>query len=637
LHRSATPLYRRMTEHMDLELEATDQIIHVQHNAVIGYQPPDVHCYDAADEGVLRRVVDNDPDVAGLILLMDFTENLDDEVGHALVNNSHIQMLDLRVFAPLPTFLPSFCGLLALNRSIEHLLVRGLYSSDSEVDLFSYIAPFLAHNHNLRCIEVTFSKMAMNTDSIVSTLLQPRKSRLERIDFSNNSIRDTSAATLLNGFNEMPGLCYLLELCLARNEIGLVGCTALCNLLTNSKSNIQYLDLRGNCLDDECIDILIDALCKNVRSSVKKLFLGAQKYVTPQGWLEFTAFLSKPSCSLEAVALLEGRALHYGSKALASLAINKTLRHIDIVGCSFITLSGWRGFSSCLRASDSVLEFLEIRNSTLDDEGAVLVFDAMSENSSLRNLNASNNPDVTSEGWIQCLRLASAAEFHLEHIDFSYNNIDDEGVGILVSLLHQSSSVSSLSLYDNIMITSNGWIMLADILLPTSSSKLKELCIGRHRDGDEEEFDNNERIINDDVIIRYANVLASNVSLNVLKTGDDYRFSRNGWDALVCAVCDTSSIASTFNSNHTLQEFHVPFDDAANDIRGLVRKNLNKDKFAVARQKILDGHFDDLEAIIRIFGQMDVNFLPYAFSWMGRDRDGFSVMYYCLRYMSWMN
>lgn len=123
----------------------------------------------------------------------------------------------------------------------------------------------------------------------------------------------------------------------------------------------------------------------------------------------------------------------------------------------------------------------------------------------------------------------------------------------------------------------------------------------------------------------------------MLKSGDDYRFSRNGWDALVCAFRDTSSIASTFNSNHTLQEFHVPFDDAPNDVRGLVRKNLNKDKFAVARQKILDGHFDDLEAIIRIFGQMDVNFLPYAFSWMGRDSDGFSVMYYCLRYMSWMN
>ena len=481
-----------MTEHMDLELEATDQI-DVRPIAAIRYQKPDVHCYVAANEGVLRRVVDNDPDVAGLILLMDFTEHTDDEVGHALVNNSQIvQMLDLRVFAPRPRFLPLFCGLLALNRSIEHLLVRGLYSNDREVDLFSYLAPFLAHNHNLRCIEVTFSKMAMNMETIVSTLSQPRKSRLEQINFSNNSIRDTYAATLLNGFNEMPGLCYLLELCLARNEIGLVGCTALCNLLTNSKSNIQYLDLRGNCLDDECIDILIDALCKNVRSSVKKLFLGAQKYVTPQGWLEFTAFLSKPSCSLEAVALLGGRALHYGSKALASLAINKTLRHVDIVGCSFITLSGWRGFSSCLRASDSVLEFLEIRNSTLNDEGAVL-FDAMSENSSLRNLNASNNPDVTSEGWIQCLCLgASAAEFHLEHIDFSYNNIDDEGVGTLVSLLHQSSSVSSLSLYDNIMITSNGWIMLADILLPTSSSKLKELCIGRHRAGDEEEFNNNE-------------------------------------------------------------------------------------------------------------------------------------------------
>ena len=61
-----------MMEHMDLELEATDRI-DVRPIAAIGYQKPD-----------LRRVVDNDPDVAGLILLMDFTEHTDDEVGHAL-------------------------------------------------------------------------------------------------------------------------------------------------------------------------------------------------------------------------------------------------------------------------------------------------------------------------------------------------------------------------------------------------------------------------------------------------------------------------------------------------------------------------------------------------------------------------
>ena len=163
--------------------------------------------------------------------------------------------------------------------------------------------------------------------SLVSALLQPRTNRLERIDISNNYIYDKEAVTLVNAFNEMPGMCYLLELCLARNKIGRLGCTAICNLLNNSTSSIQHLDIQRN--DDSCIDILIGA-CKSKRSTVKVLLLGNQSFVTTRGWLAFTAFLTHPHCILGSVSLTGGIGDVGSESPVIALSNHKTLKHVDI-------------------------------------------------------------------------------------------------------------------------------------------------------------------------------------------------------------------------------------------------------------------------------------------------------------------
>lgn len=71
---------------------------------------------------------------------------------------------------------------------------------------------------------------------------------------------------------------------------------------------------------------------------------------------------------------------------------------------------------------------------------------------------------------------------------------------------------------------------------------------------------NPEKIINDDVIIRFANALATNASLKVLEFDAFYEISRNGWNAVIRTLLDTSSIDSTYNSNHTLQDLRLGFN-----------------------------------------------------------------------------
>ena len=81
---------------------------------------------------------------------------------------------------------------------------------------------------------------------------------------------------------------------------------------------------------------------------------------------------------------------------------------------------------------------------------------------------------------------------------------------------------------------------------------------------------------------------------------------------------------------------HLFYDAVNRDIRSLLDMNRCKNKFEVARKKILASHFGDIDACVRtIFALMPVPTLPTALSWIGRDRREYSMMYHFLHSMSW--
>lgn len=163
----------------------------------------------------------------------------------------------------------------------------------------------------------------------------------------------------------------------------------------------------------------------------------------------------------------------------------------------------------------------------------------------------------------------------------------------------------------------------ACVLLPASSSKLKSFSLGIEDDNclfydaGIDTISNGEIIINDDVIIRFANALATNSSLKVLDFGCFYEITRTGWNGVINAKL--KSIGNTYNSNHTLQDLRVGYQGVPNDVKALVRRNNNQNKAAVARQKILDCHLSDFEASNHIIGRMETKLLPFAFAWIGSD------------------
>lgn len=345
--------------------------------------------------------------------------------------------------------------------------------------------------------------------------------------------------------------------------------------------------------------------------------------------------MSTPACSLETVSLVNTSIDDIGFMSLGrSLAINHTLKHLDIGQCSGITTTGWRGFLDCLNSPDLALEILEIYTCNINDESAVLIFAALSKKTSLKKLNISCNHGITSAGWVDCFRSSLNSGLFLEDIDLSKNGIDDEAIAMLVGLLFNSGVVSSLSVHDNYSVTNLGWANLVDVLLPDSHSKLETLSLGI--------FEGEcpiESIIDDDVMISFANALQNNETLKELKFGGHAEISETGWDAMKNTIIDKSSIDSTYNSNHTLLDIQLGSStfEVPSDLIMSLELNRNE-KHAAARQKILLCHFPSAASSVHAFGSMEVTVLPFALSWIGRenDRNEFSLVYSLVRYMSWL-
>ena len=97
----------------------------------------------------------------------------------------------------------------------------------------------------------------------------------------------------------------------------------------------------------------------------------------------------------------------------------------------------------------------------------------------------------------------------------------------------------------------------------------------------------------------------------------------------------------TYNSNHTLQ--YLGEGNLPDDLQSYLELNKNKHKVEVPRQKILQTHFSgsvddssisgsvDGSSNIQEFLDMDLNFMPAAVEWIGRDVCGLSAMYNLMR------
>ena len=205
------------------------------------------------------------------------------------------------------------------------------------------------------------------------------------------------------------------------------------------------------------------------------------------------------------------------------------------------------------------------------------------------------------------------------------DNEFDGGLGALAEVVKHIRSLKHLDLSQN-NITKTEWQHISTALA-CPESNLKELCI------------RNCGIDNE--IIR---ILAASLTHNEKLKRLDMRYNnitQEGWDAFIQLLCNTSSLESTFNSNHTLSYLGdgINHDATLPQIKSLLEINRDCGRKEAAVRKILKSNPNlDLTPLLRWEAQLKQEFgeehgherglitLPYVISWLQR-ADGYLYHY----------
>ena len=611
---------------------ASDAVVGAQAVAGAGYQRPNVECKEAT-HATVERILANDPDVAGLTIPMAvnyqiMTDETDQTyklavIGRAISKSTHLRELTINGHRHVKI---SFFKLLARNRSIEHLTLTTIIGADA-VDIISILAPFFEHNTNLRCIEIKNTKISCNASTFISALSKYGSSRLERLCLKRTYFWGKRAgdADLLNALNVMPGLHNLVDLDLGCDEGKPQNCMDLSSLLTNSECRVHTLNLSGNQFDIESIGNLIKGLAGN--KSLKTLYTPRCKEST--GWLIFMAFLSSPSCSIENIQMEDNLFINDQCAATlgTSLAVNEVMKTLQIQSRQ-ITPIGWRDFFKFLKAPKTSMVELKFHYPDINDEVGVYMFSALASNTSLKRLTLCTS-NINSTVWVDCFRQLIGSKSALEELCVGSGNMDDEGAAMLVDVISKHmSTFTSIFASSNYFVTAEGWRLFAAVLRPSSSSKLTHMEIGNSNEDEDEDEDN---FITDDVALDLFAALANNTCLQELDI-HQVTLSSSSLEALARVLCDKTTIANTWQSNHTLTKFECGYwVEFPTELATLLELNMGKDKADVARKKILMYSVLDEEAVCNVLAPMATTVLPTAIEWIGRDRLGFSAMYYLVQ------
>jgi hypothetical protein len=149
-----------------------------------------------------------------------------------------------------------------------------------------------------------------------------------------------------------------------------------------------------------------------------------------------------------------------------ALLHNTTLKSLNLSSNWEITNSGWTALSISLR--EMMLEKISIRSNFIDNIGITVIAESLENNSSLRELDLSDNL-ICEDGVSALATVLRHPNFALTSLHINENTIGDIGINALTDALLHNSMLKELSIYDNPDITPIGWANFSNVLRnPTS-------------------------------------------------------------------------------------------------------------------------------------------------------------------------
>jgi len=280
------------------------------------------------------------------------------------------------------------------------------------------------------------------------------------------------------------------------------------------------------------------------------------------------------------------------SRILANITIENC--HLGDNGCRLLALALGSIKSKSLQnviLADCILH-----------DGSIDIITSLSMHPGLEHLDLNGNR-LSTNGCLALSTLLQNSCTKLQYLYIENNEIDDEGIDALAPAL-EICTLPTLRLGNNLSVTTRGWRRFASILeAPTCS--LKTLYIlGRN--------------VDDEAVVTLTSALANNHKFKILglrRMGmpTNSSITEKSWEALAKLLCDTSSINSTFLSNHTLCSLGGRFSQTGtSSLQKFLLLNKNKNKKEVAMIKILQHHneFD-----MTPFFEWEFKVLPLMIDW----------------------
>jgi Ran GTPase-activating protein (RanGAP) involved in mRNA processing and transport len=295
---------------------------------------------------------------------------------------------------------------------------------------------------------------------------------------------------------------------------------------------LELLDISQNSIGDIGINAIVEAIENN--SCLRELYL-TNNSIGGEGVNALTTVLRHPNSAL--------KTLHIANNSIGD--------------------NGVIALSTILRLPNSTLQKFEIGRNSIGDIGINALTDALLNNSMLKFLSISGNPDVTPAGWVNFSTVLRNPTSALEVLKVWSNSINDE---VLYSFAGALASNKKLIGLDPTSVayrkvTSDGFAAFTNVLCDTSS---------------------------------ILNTFNSNHTLEI--------------------ICEKSGEYDEFDKS------------IGNEVLSLLKINRDRSVSEASRIKIINTHFSGSEINMQPFMEMNLSVRPYAIAWMATDMHMYELL-----------